>query len=82
MNLRRRGICCILIAGLFVRASVTFAQDGPEPHWQKLTHQVLALDKEGNVVYLVTAQREDKVAPGQRPAMVPGSFELIVVKPQ
>jgi len=31
----------------------------------------------------VTAQREDKpVPPGQRPAMVPGSFELIVVRPQ
>ncbi|MGD0929324.1 MAG: YncE family protein [Candidatus Korobacteraceae bacterium] len=45
--------------------------------------RTMALDKEGNVVYLVTAQREDKpVAPGQRPAMVPGSLELIVVKPQ
>jgi hypothetical protein len=33
------------------------------------------------VVYLVTAQREaTPPAAGQRPAMVPGSFELIVVK--
>ncbi len=45
--------------------------------------RTMALDKENNVVYLVTAQREDKpVAPGQRPAMIPGSFELIVVKAQ
>jgi len=45
--------------------------------------RTMALDKEDNVAYLVTAQREDKpVAAGQRPAMVPGSFELIVVKAQ
>ena len=43
--------------------------------------RTMALDKDNDVAYLVTAQREDKpVAPGQRPAMVPGSFELIVVK--
>jgi YVTN family beta-propeller protein len=43
--------------------------------------RTMALDEKNDVVYLVTAQREDKpVAPGQRPAMVPGSFELIVVK--
>jgi YVTN family beta-propeller protein len=45
--------------------------------------RTMALDKDSNTAYLVTAQREDKpVAPGQRPAMVPGSFELIVAKPQ
>ena len=45
--------------------------------------RTMALDKDNNVAYLVTAQREDKpAAPGQRPAMVPGSFELIVAKPQ
>jgi len=45
--------------------------------------RTMALDQDNNVVYLVTAQREDKpVAPGQRPAMVPGSFELIVVNPE
>jgi len=45
--------------------------------------RTMALDKENNVAYLVTAQRESKpVAPGQRPAMVPGTFELIVVKPE
>ncbi len=45
--------------------------------------RTMALDKENDIAYLVTAQREDKpVAPGQRPEMVPGSFELIVVKPE
>jgi YVTN family beta-propeller protein len=45
--------------------------------------RTMALDKDNNVVYLVTAQREDKPVPaGQRPTMVPGSFELIVVRPQ
>lgn len=43
--------------------------------------RTMALDKAGNTVYLVTAQRADKPVPaGQRPTMVPGSFELIVVK--
>ncbi len=43
--------------------------------------RTMALDKDNNVAYLVTAQREDKPVPaGQRPGMVPGSFELIVVK--
>jgi YVTN family beta-propeller protein len=45
--------------------------------------RTMALDEDNDTVYLVTAQREDKPpAPGQRPAMVPGSFELIVVKPE
>jgi YVTN family beta-propeller protein len=45
--------------------------------------RTMALDPEHNVVYLVTAKREDKPpAPGQRPAMVPGSFELMVVRPE
>ena len=43
--------------------------------------RTMALDKDNNVAYLVTAQREaTPPAPGQRPAMVPGSFELMVVK--
>jgi len=43
--------------------------------------RTMALDEGNNVAYLVTAQRENKpAAPGQRPAMVPGSFELLVVK--
>ena len=43
--------------------------------------RTMALDKDNDAAYLVTAQREDKpVAPGQRPGYVPGSFELIVVK--
>ncbi len=45
--------------------------------------RTMALDKKNNAAYLVTAQRESKpVPPGQRPAMVPGTFELIVVKPE
>jgi YVTN family beta-propeller protein len=45
--------------------------------------RTMALDQASGVAYLVTAQREDKpVTPGQRPAMVPGSFELIVAKPE
>ncbi|HEY1730506.1 MAG TPA: YncE family protein [Terriglobales bacterium] len=45
--------------------------------------RTMALDPESNTAYLVTAQREDKpVPPGQRPTMVPGSFSLIVAKPQ
>jgi hypothetical protein len=43
----------------------------------------MALDRDNNVAYLVTAQRDSKPVPaGQRPAMVPGSFELIVVRTQ
>ena len=45
--------------------------------------RTMALDEDNDTAYLVTAQREDKpAAPGQRPAMVPGSFELIVAKPE
>jgi DNA-binding beta-propeller fold protein YncE len=64
-------------------------QDSPDKYTvrQNLTTvkgaRTMALDKENDVVYLVTAQRESTPpAPGQRPAMVPGSFELIVVKAQ
>src|SRR5271157_4154393 len=43
--------------------------------------RTMAMDYENNTAYLVTAQREaTPPAPGQRPAIVPGSFELIVVK--
>jgi YVTN family beta-propeller protein len=45
--------------------------------------RTMALDTKNDIAYVVTAQREDKPVPaGQRPAMVPGSFELIVVKPE
>ena len=45
--------------------------------------RTMALDEENDVVYLVTAQRvATPPVAGQRPAMVPGSFELIVVKAQ
>jgi len=62
-------------------------QDGPDKYsvQQNLATvkgaRTMALDAKNNVAYLVTAKREDKPpAPGQRPAMVPGTFELIVVK--
>jgi DNA-binding beta-propeller fold protein YncE len=43
--------------------------------------RTMAMDYESGTAYLVTAQRDPKPpAPGLRPAMVPGSFELIVVK--
>src|SRR5664280_404587 len=43
--------------------------------------RTMAMDYASHTAYLVTAQREaTPPAPGQRPAMVPGSFELIVVK--
>lgn len=64
-------------------------QDSPDKYSVKQNLQTvrgartMALDKDNDVAYLVTAQREDKLAaPGQRPALVPGSFELIVVKPE
>ncbi len=45
--------------------------------------RTMAMDYDSNTSYLVTAQREAKPpAPGQRPAMVPGSFELLMVKPE
>ena len=62
-------------------------EDGPDKYsvQQNLATvkgaRTMALDRENNVAYLVTAQRQDRpVPPGQRPTMVPGSFELIVVK--
>jgi len=43
--------------------------------------RTMAMDYESGTAYLVTAQRDPKPpAPGQRPAIVPGTFELIVVK--
>lgn len=64
-------------------------EDGPDKYTVKQNLQTvrgartMALDEDNDTAYLVTAQREDKpAAPGQRPAMVPGSFELIVAKPE
>lgn len=64
-------------------------EDGPDKYTvtQNLATvkgaRTMALDQQDNIAYLVTAQREDKpAAPGQRPAMVPDSFELIVAKPE
>ena len=64
-------------------------EDSPDKYtvWQNVPTakgaRTMALDQDNDIAYLVTAQRESTPpAPGQRPAMVPGSFELIVVKPQ
>ncbi len=64
-------------------------EDSPDKYSVKQTvttakgARTMALDPQSNTLYLVTAQREaTPPAPGQRPAMVPGSFELIVVKPE
>jgi DNA-binding beta-propeller fold protein YncE len=43
--------------------------------------RTMAMDYDSNTAYLVTAERvATPPPPGQRPAMVPGSFTLIVVK--
>ncbi len=62
-------------------------EDSPDKYTVKQTlatvagARTMALDQQSDVVYLVTAQREAKpAAPGQRPAFVPGTFELIVIK--
>src|SRR6201993_1663113 len=44
--------------------------------------RTMTLDQDNDIVYLVTAQREATAAPGQRPAIVPGTFELIVARPE
>lgn len=45
--------------------------------------RTMTLDEASNTAYTVTAQFEDKPpAPGQRRAMVPGTFELLVVQPE
>jgi YVTN family beta-propeller protein len=45
--------------------------------------RTMALDQDSGAVYLVTAQRAaTPPAPGERPAIVPGTFTLIVAKPQ
>ncbi len=63
-------------------------EDSPSKYSVKQTVQTekgartMALDRDSNTIYLVTAQREATAPAGQRPALVPGTFTLIVVKPQ
>ena len=42
----------------------------------------MALDTDTNSVYLVTAQFGEKGPNDRRPPMIPGTFELLVVKPE
>ena len=44
--------------------------------------RTMALDPDTNTVYLVTAQFGEKGPNDRRPPMIPGTFELLVVKPQ
>ena len=46
MNLRLGSVCSILLVAVFVRETVTFAQNAPEPRWKQLTHQSAALEKQ------------------------------------
>ncbi len=44
--------------------------------------RTMALDPQTGTIYLVTAEFEAPPQPGQRPAMKPGSFTLLVVSPE
>ena len=44
--------------------------------------RTMALDSDTNAIYLVTAQFGEKGPNDRRPPMIPGTFELLVVKPQ
>ena len=64
-------------------------EDSPDKYTVRQTVETqkgartMALNTETGTIYLVTAEREaTPPAAGQRPALVPGSFTLIVVKPQ
>lgn len=64
-------------------------EDSPDKYTVRQTVETqkgartMALDPTSGTVYLVTADRvATPPAPGQRPAMVPGSFTLLVVKPE
>jgi DNA-binding beta-propeller fold protein YncE len=64
-------------------------EDSPDKYTVRQTVETqkgartMALNPDTNIVYLVTAERSaTPPPPGQRPTMVPGSFTLLVVKPQ
>jgi hypothetical protein len=42
----------------------------------------MALNSDDGTIYLVTAQFGEKGPNDRRPPMVPGTFELLVVKPE
>jgi YVTN family beta-propeller protein len=63
-------------------------EDAPDKYSVKQTvstargARTMALDSDTNTVYLVTAQFGEKGPNDRRPPMIPGTFELLVVKPK
>lgn len=63
-------------------------EESPDKYSVKQTVQTargartMALDTDTNSVYLVTAQFGEKGPNDRRPPMIPGTFELLVVKPE
>ncbi len=63
-------------------------EDSPDKYTVKQTVQTargartMALDPDNNTMYLVTAQFGEKGPNDRRPPMIPGTFELLVVKPE
>jgi DNA-binding beta-propeller fold protein YncE len=61
-------------------------QDGPDKYSVKQTvstargARTMALDTDTDAVYLVTAQFGEKGPNDRRPPMIPGTFQLLVVK--
>lgn len=63
-------------------------EDSPDKYSVKQTvstargARTMALDTDTNAVYLVTAQFGEKGPNDRRPPMIPGTFQLLVVKPE
>ena len=63
-------------------------EESPDKYTVKQTVQTargartMALDTDTNALYLVTAQFGEKGPNDRRPPMIPGTFELLVVKPE
>ena len=63
-------------------------EDSPDKYSVKQTvatargARTMALDTATNTIYTVTAQFGEKGPNDRRPPMVPGTFELLVVKPE
>jgi len=63
-------------------------EDSPDKYSVKQTvstargARTMALDPDTNTIYLVTAQFGEKGPNDRRPPMIPGTFQLLVVKPE
>jgi YVTN family beta-propeller protein len=63
-------------------------EDSPDKYSVKQTvstargARTMALDSDTNAIYLVTAQFGEKGPNDRRPPMIPGTFQLLVVKPE